>query len=128
MCIQTKEWFTFHIKTARCTLVDYDNYVTKGIIHASKHGMGLDDGSQSEREVQTQICSVINKYAEVYVTDLAMKSLFNSWGYYGVEVLMSLPPSYTFAPASTCGSYGHDTGFQNCAQRKCFEIMIFLGP
>ena len=40
----------------------------------------------------------------------------------------SIPPMKNLnnQPASTCGSYGHDTGFKNCAQRKCFEAMCFL--
>ena len=55
--------------------------------------------------------------------------LFEYWGYSEAQHIL-LPPiaNLNNAPATTCGSYDHDTGFLHCAQRQCFEYLIYLRP
>ena len=132
MCIQTKQWFTFHIEpTITDSLyVDLYNPFNKAMLEkgVERHGMSWTDGTYKFNDVMVIIHEMIPKDADVFINDVDLISIFtNQWGYEEVQ-RVGLPPMANLNnhPHSTCGSYGHVDGFKHCAQRKCFEAISYL--
>jgi hypothetical protein len=133
MCVQTQEYFTWHILPALWAEVDIDldSDEIKTIInyHVLKHNLTWHAGTADLEQVKTYVRHLIHTCAEVYTTNGKVRDLFKSWGYSDVSNL-KLPPINHFnnAPTTTCGCYDHGDGFPHCAQRQCFEYVVFLRP
>src|SRR5271154_4939764 len=131
MCVQTKEFYTFHIKTDSVAQLDFTWPEAQDMfkIELARHGLDLHLGSRTVYDVMKMVTSIIHRYAEVFVSDLALRHMLNTWGLQGVEMLRA--PTYESldrAPATTCGFFNHVTGFMHCSQRRCFELMLYYGP
>ena len=131
MCVQTKQFYTFHICPTMldANMVDLEDHKNKHTLELgiARHGMSWCAGTDQLCDVRDYLYAMIQKDADVFTNDKDLRSLFSNWGYEEVHNL-NVPPMKNLnnQPASTCGAYGHDTGFKNCAQRKCFEAMCYL--
>jgi hypothetical protein len=133
MCVQTQEYFTWHVLAPLCASVDIDldsdevmEIITMNVL---KHNLTWHGGTTHWSDVKSIVQTLVHANAEIYTTNGKLRDLFHSWGYSDVCKL-KLPPINHFnnAPTTTCGAYDHVDGFMHCAQRHCFEYVTFLRP
>ena len=86
MCVQTKQFYTFHIcpTIADGIDVDLDNPLNKELLAQgiAKHGMSWSAGRDQFEDVKDQLHQIISTDADVFVNDNALCSLLvNKWDY-----------------------------------------------